>query len=418
MTPKGTNILQNVSDLINPIDGQWDLDLIESIFWPIDVQRILQIPLTPDREDFVAWHFNKIGLFTVRSAYYRQWDYQFGRHDRNQNIAQSASNPVWNKLWSLEIPSKIKIFGWRVLHGMIPCRGVLANRHIGNQGGCPICMGGCEDIKHMLFTCARAEEIWKCLGISNQVHEMLHLDRSGSVVVQDIILRGGHLASLEDIGFAELVLTAGWYIWWERRQKVHGENVQTPSRSSMSIVAMATYYMRASKKPQVKQKEGWKRPLEGKLMINIDAAFDVDSGRGATGVVIRDYTGHCVAASQLFLPHVVDAPKAEAYAFCEGLVLAQRIGCNNFIIQTDCVQVVETMQNGGFSATSSAAIFDDFIILWSGFGSVSIEHCNREANQVAHELAKVSFSSGSSCTWVDEPPRFIFSKLASDVTVL
>jgi ribonuclease HI len=120
----------------------------------------------------------------------------------------------------------------------------------------------------------------------------------------------------------------------------------------------------------------------------------------------------------LFLPHVVDAPMAEAYALREGLVLAQRIGCNNFSIQTDCVQVVETMQNGGFSATSSAAIFDDCTILWSGFGSVSIEHCNREANQVAHELAKVSFSSGSSCTWDDEPPRFILSKLASDVTVL
>jgi hypothetical protein len=42
---------------------------------------------------------------------------------------------------------------------------------------------------------------------------------------------------------------------------VHGENVQTPFRSSMSIVVMATNFMRASKKPQVKQKEGWKRPL-------------------------------------------------------------------------------------------------------------------------------------------------------------
>jgi ribonuclease HI len=151
-------------------------------------------------------------------------------------------------------------------------------------------------------------------------------------------------------------------------------------------------------------------------MINIDAAFDVDSGRGTTGVVIRDYTGQCVAASQLFLPHVVDAPMAEAYAFREGLTLAQRIGCNNFIVQTDCDQVVETMKNEVFSATASATIYDDCIILWSGFGDVSIEHCNREANHVAHELPKVSFRSGSSCTWVNGHPRFIFSKLASDVT--
>jgi hypothetical protein len=79
------------------------------------------------------------------------------------------------------------------------------------------------------------------------------------------------------------------------------------------------------KQPQAKKKKGWKKPLEGKLMINIDAAFDVDSGKGATGVVIRDYTGQCVAASQLFLPHVVDAHMAEAYTFREGLTLAQRI---------------------------------------------------------------------------------------------
>jgi hypothetical protein len=83
-------------------------------------------------------------------------------------------------------------------------------------------------------------------------------------------------------------------------------------------------------------------------MINIDAAFDVDSGRGEIGVVIRDYTRQCVAASQLFLPHVVDAPMAEAYVFRKGLVLAQRIGCNNFIVQTDCAQLVETMKQGGF----------------------------------------------------------------------
>jgi ribonuclease HI len=94
---------------------------------------------------------------------------------------------------------------------------------------------------------------------------------------------------------------------------------------------------------------------------------------------------------------------AEAYALRDGLTLAQQVGIQNFTIQTDCGQVVETMKNGGVSATSSAAIYDDCSIMWSGFGNMSIEYCNREANQVAHELARVTFSSGNSCTWVDEP---------------
>jgi hypothetical protein len=87
------------------------------------------------------------------------------------------------------------------------------------------------------------------------------------------------------MGLAELVLTAGWYIWWERRQKVHGESIQFPNRSALSIIVLARNYMLAKKKPHAKPEEGWCKPLERKLMINVDAAFDVDSGKGATGVV-------------------------------------------------------------------------------------------------------------------------------------
>jgi hypothetical protein len=34
----------------------------------------------------------------------------------------------------------------------------------------------------------------------------------------------GRLSAMDDVGFVELVLNAEWYIWWERREKVHGEN--------------------------------------------------------------------------------------------------------------------------------------------------------------------------------------------------
>lgn len=38
---------------------------------------------------------------------------------------------------------------------------------------------------------------------------------------------------------------------------------------------------------KAKIREGWKKPLEGKLKINVDVSFDVDSGRGSTGVTIE-----------------------------------------------------------------------------------------------------------------------------------
>ena len=51
-----------------------------------------------------------------------------------------------------------------------------------------------------------------------------------------------------EVGLAELILTVGWYIWWERRQIIHGENVQMPSRSAMAIVALTKNYKAAMKK--------------------------------------------------------------------------------------------------------------------------------------------------------------------------
>jgi hypothetical protein len=79
----------------------------------------------------------------------------------------------------------------------------------------------------------------------------------------------------------------------------------------MSITVLTKNFILAKKKPNAVQREGWKRPPEG----NVDAAFDVDSGRGAIGVIIRDYTGQFVAARNMFSPHVVDAPMAESLCF-------------------------------------------------------------------------------------------------------
>lgn len=44
-TPRRGILLAKVSELINPINGKWDEGLIRTIFYPIDANRILNIPL-------------------------------------------------------------------------------------------------------------------------------------------------------------------------------------------------------------------------------------------------------------------------------------------------------------------------------------------------------------------------------------
>ena len=133
---------------------------------------------------------------------------------------------------------------------------------------------------------------------------------------------------------------------------------------------------------------GWQKPPEGIIKVNADASFDDDVGYGSTRVVIRDHSGGVIAVAHSFISHVIDAPMAEAYALKEGLLLAQSIGGNRIIIQSDCMEVVEIMKEGGCSANSAAAIYDECITLWCWFQEISIEHCCRDSNGVAHELAK------------------------------
>ena len=77
------------------------------------------------------------------------------------------------------------------------------------------------------------------------------------------------------------------------------------------------------------------------------------------------------------------------------------------IIQSDNSQVIDTMIEGGFSATSSAAIFDCKIMA-SGFREIMFENYNREANEVTHELASHSFSEYLDCIWDNDPLAFYF----------
>jgi hypothetical protein len=94
--------------------------------------------------------------------------------------------------------------------------------------------------------------------------------------LEEVIHRGEQVQGLE-LGLAELILTRGWFLWWERRQLTHGQTVQPPSRSGLSIVSLTKNYKMAGKKG-AKLRKGWRKPAEGYLMLNIDASYDEDRG--------------------------------------------------------------------------------------------------------------------------------------------
>ena len=89
--------------------------------------------------DSISWMHNRNGRYSVKSGYYVAWQVL-----RNVNMAECSrgndEQKVWKALWKMKIPNKIKIFGWRACHEILPTRYNLVKQNIIADTGCPICL--------------------------------------------------------------------------------------------------------------------------------------------------------------------------------------------------------------------------------------------------------------------------------------
>jgi ribonuclease HI len=247
----------------------------------------------------------------------------------------------------------------------------------------------------------------------------MQYDREGSAVLEHLLKREDLLAPRYDlINLKELVSVACWYMWWMRRQRTHNEDVPPLFKCIHYILSITSNAARACKKDGLNRMDTWSKPEPRHIKLIVDASFYLDSRACVVGAVLRDYQGSFIAANCSFIPHVASVAMAEAIAMREGLGLAATMGCNALIAESDSVEVIEACTGEAMWWSDSAAIYADILDATTTIDKVIFKHCSREANKVAHDLAKYSFSSKLSCKWVDEPPGFLLNNLVNDATIL
>ena len=57
----------------------------------------------------------------------------------NEGVGGMEPHPFWKLLWGRLVPTKVHIFNWRVLHGLVPCYCSLADRHTQTPIVCHVC---------------------------------------------------------------------------------------------------------------------------------------------------------------------------------------------------------------------------------------------------------------------------------------
>ena len=149
-----------VNELIDETRHDWDRVLIREMFSREEAEAIIHILLSKrDIPDSVAWLPNKDGVFSVKSGYAIAWLLTKETDGMVGSSTGQNRRLIWQRLWRLHLPNKIKIFGWRACHDILPTKDNLVWRRITEDSVCELCQQGPETGIHVLWDCGVARGI-------------------------------------------------------------------------------------------------------------------------------------------------------------------------------------------------------------------------------------------------------------------
>ena len=89
--------------------------MIRHSFFHHDAEEILNLRVQSVGEgDLVAWHYEKSGMFSVKSAYRLALNLKDNRGETGiSSAAVNEERRPWDVIWKAKVPQKIRIFAWR-----------------------------------------------------------------------------------------------------------------------------------------------------------------------------------------------------------------------------------------------------------------------------------------------------------------
>ncbi|MBA0729448.1 hypothetical protein Golax_025722 [Gossypium laxum] len=296
--------VSKVKQLIDSNSRSWNAELINNTFTKADAERILRIPLARSpHEDFRIWGGEKSGEFTVRSAYQLL---QRSTDNPRAYTLQNLYRKFYRTLWSLNIPTKIKITIWRLSWNYLPTKVNLQHRKLVVNTRCPRCGEGAETMNHLFRDCAVTREVWKTLSFQNI---MMYQSED---FVQWLTW------ALEQLNpnQSRLFCYALWAIWGDRNRNIHegkvSNGIEVAKFVSNYIIELTGLEQRNSE--IMKGNKRWTHPQWESIKINFDGAYNQIQNRSTSGVVARDSEGKVLLSCSEIHNEVPSAFATEAIA--------------------------------------------------------------------------------------------------------
>jgi hypothetical protein len=188
-------------------------------------ELLVVVAINPSCDDRWRWKSGTLNLFSVRSAYSLLIELQ--------PVVEIEANKLTaiNKLWRIDVPSKVLVFGWRFLLDKLPTRSALNHRGILLNTidlSCAFCSLNIEDSGHLFFSCNFSRGIWAL--ISNWIGKGIPVGVDGCYN----FLIFGDLVGLKKGGgrVSRLIWMATTWCLWRHRNNVIFKGA-TPDSTSL-----------------------------------------------------------------------------------------------------------------------------------------------------------------------------------------
>uniref|UniRef100_A0A2N9FN80 Protein kinase domain-containing protein n=1 Tax=Fagus sylvatica TaxID=28930 RepID=A0A2N9FN80_FAGSY len=391
-SPRCTNqSISQVAHLIDPQSRTWKEELIREIFLPHDAAAILGVPLSlRHQNDSLVWGGTKNGVYAVRSGYH------FLMTEKTQANAGPSDttqlSQLWNTIWSLQIPPKVRHFLWRACHESLPTRNNLHHRHILDDPRCANCSNQRETALHALWQCKAIKKAWQTFSWGRRLYETPYLD------FLDLLHRCTQILSPTELQLFSMV---SWLIWYHRNRL----RLQQPTDPITQIAPQAqqllTEFANGQEQlpmpliqPRSPEAIKWQPPTPGRYKVNYDGAIFSNTNEAGLGVIIRNDQGEVMGSlcQRIPFPHSVEAVEASAARYA--IQFAKDLGIMKIDLEGDSKIIVDALLLAGPCSTIYGHIIEDIKQIAKVFSSVQFKHRERKRG-VLRETEETSSHAGT-----------------------
>ncbi|KAK2640211.1 hypothetical protein Ddye_028006 [Dipteronia dyeriana] len=122
-----------------------------------DKTAILFIPVSwSEGQDSLRCHYDKMGEFNVKSGYRLALLEKF----KDSASFSSSQHRLWNSMWNLNLPPKVRVFIWPAGLNALPFLDNLWKWNVVQSPSCNGCGTHIESSSHAFFRCKVVQKFW------------------------------------------------------------------------------------------------------------------------------------------------------------------------------------------------------------------------------------------------------------------